>query len=280
MATKPVRERKLENRLQRVLRRMDVSPEVALEAAQSVLSSRLRKDGPDAPATTYAMGQVADQLRRQRRYAEELLLREKIFEARRRNLGLEHEDTLKAESHLGRVLLDLDGREAAEPLLAHVVSATERSPGTMSSETLDAILCLAIVYHKSARLHEARPLLEEALSEFAFRGQAEGTVAVDVSWLLASVLYTLSELDEAVLISRRVLDVRERTLGPLHLQTLDALEMLIRVLIGLGNITEARAMGLSLVDKRTQILGEVHPDTTSARELLSSLEPPDQTLST
>jgi tetratricopeptide (TPR) repeat protein len=269
-------ELQLENRIERVLRRMDLSPEAALRAAQSALRFHLRKGGPDAPATTTAMVQGADQLKRQERYAEELLLREQIVGNLRRNLGLEHENTLRAEAHLGRCLLDLDRAEDAEPLLAHVLAESTHSPGTMSPDTCDAILCLAVVHRKSGRLDEARQLLEQVLSEYAQHGLAEGTAAMDVSWLLAAILFKLEDLEEATLLYRHILDVRGRTLGPDDPETLESLELLIRILVRTENLAEARVMAFSLVEKRTQILGEEDAETTSARELLASLDPPDE----
>jgi hypothetical protein len=94
---------------------------------------------------------VADELRRQDRYAEELLLREQIVQTPRRNLGVHHEGTLEAEAKLGRCLIDLDRTEEAEPLLTHVVAASGYSPGTMSPDTCLAMVCLAVVHREAGR---------------------------------------------------------------------------------------------------------------------------------
>jgi hypothetical protein len=218
------------------------------EAGGAVLRHSLRRSGPDS------------------------LIREQIVGALRRNLGSEHENTLRAEAHLGRCLLDLDRAEDAEPILVHIVADSEHSPGKMSPDTLDSMLCLAVVHQKSGRPDEARQLLERALLEYALHGLAEGTAAMDVSTLLAAILFLLNEVEEATLLCRHILDVRGRTLGPDDPETLRSLQSLIRVLIGAGHLAEARVMAASLLEKRILALGEAHEDTLKAQELLDSTE--------
>lgn len=232
-------ENKLQNGIKRLLRRMDSTPEASLNGAQAALRFNLRKGGPDSVATVNSMVGVAEQLQRQERYAEEVLLREQIVEALRRNVGLEHGDTLTAEANMGRCLVDLDRPEEAESFLAHVAAGTEGSPGIISSDSLNALLLLAVLYRSTGRLEDVRHLLIRALNEYAFRGMAEGAPAMDVSSLLAGILFLLDERTEAVLLCRHILDVRERTLGPDESETLASLERLVIFLMRTDHLVEA-----------------------------------------
>jgi hypothetical protein len=72
---------------------------------------------------------VADQLKRQVRYAEELLLRQQIVQALDRNLGPQDENALRAELQLGMCIVNLDREEDAEPFLTHVAAESEYSSG-------------------------------------------------------------------------------------------------------------------------------------------------------
>jgi tetratricopeptide (TPR) repeat protein len=230
-------------------------------------------------AAVNSMLAVADELKRQERCAEELILRQQIVEALRRNLGLDNYDTVKSEARLGTCLLDLDRAGDAEPFLTHVVAEIEKFPGTMSQETFDAITRMAVVRQDAGRSEEACELLELALSEFVLQGQGECTPAMEVSVLLGAILFKLDELEEATLLNRHILDVRARTLGPDDPQTLESLEFLIRVLKRTNQLAEARVMAISLLERRTKMLGAGHADTAAAQELSDSLNPPDETFS-
>jgi hypothetical protein len=136
------------------------SPKAGLRGTQAVLRHSLRREGPDSPRTVNAMVQVADQLNRQERYGEELLLREQVVETLRKNLGLDHENTLIVESQMGMCLLNLDREGDAEPLLVRVVSEAKNSTGSISPDAGEAMVGLAVIYMRLGRLDEARDLLE------------------------------------------------------------------------------------------------------------------------
>ena len=267
-------ELKLKDWSARQITRLDPSPKAGLSGSQTVLRHTLRKAGPDSPRTANAMVQVADQLKRQERYGEELLLREQVVQALRKNLGEDHENTLSAESQMGMCLVSLDREEDAEPLLARVVAESDASPCSVSPEAIEAMVWLAVIYMRSGRLDESRHLLERVLPEYALHGAAESTAAMRTSTILAAGLVRLHGLEEAIRLYRHILDVRARTVGVDDPETLDTLESLARVLIRADQLAEARVLAMSLLEQRTRVLGAEHSDTSGARKLLTSIEPP------
>jgi eukaryotic-like serine/threonine-protein kinase len=253
---------------------MDLGVEMELDAAQSALRRRLLRGGADSPSTVNAMGQVADRLRLLKRHGEELQLRIQIVESMRRNLGLEHEDTINSEARLGFVLYDLDRKVEAEPLFTHVVSETMSLPQEMNHETYNSILGLALIYINSDRLNEARRLLEDGLAEMASPGQEETPAIEYVYRLLASVLIRLHDSASMIPRYRRIVADKERTLGPNHFDTLDALKLLTKILISADNAPEARVRATELVQRWTYMVGEGDARTMSARDVLASLDSP------
>ncbi len=106
----------------RVLRGTEQSPEEELRQSQDVLSWARRKHGADASFTIKAMIEVADQLSRQDRFAEEADQREEIVAALGSSLGPDALSTVAAEMRLVGCLVRLERFEEADRVLAHVVA--------------------------------------------------------------------------------------------------------------------------------------------------------------
>src|ERR1700728_2366183 len=115
-------ERKVQGWTHRMMQGTDQTPDEELKQSQEVLRWSLRKRGPDSPFSVKAMNEVANQLAKQGRVAEEVVLREQIVAGLRNNVGPEHDFTLNAEWNLAMCLTTLERPEDAEPLLAHVVA--------------------------------------------------------------------------------------------------------------------------------------------------------------
>jgi tetratricopeptide (TPR) repeat protein len=231
-------ELKVQNWSARKLQSLNPSPDAGLRGSQAVLRHAIRRGGPDSPRAANAMVQVADQLRRQERYSEELLLREQIVETLRKNLGENHISTLSAELQTGVCLVNLDREEDAGPLLTHVVTEDENSGDSVSTDSADAMVWLSVVHTRRGRLDEARELLERVLLEYALHGQAESTAELRTTSLLAAFLMKLDELDEATQLYRHVLDVSSRRLGPDDPDTLRFLQSLAKALVQTDHLAE------------------------------------------
>lgn len=93
-----------------------------------MLSWARRKHGPDSSFTIKAMIDVAAQLARQDRFAEEADLREQIVAALGSSLGPDTLSTASAEMRLVGCLVRLERFEDADRVLAHVVAGRLGQP--------------------------------------------------------------------------------------------------------------------------------------------------------
>jgi hypothetical protein len=208
---------------------MEQSPEEELKQSEDILKWSLRKNGPDSSFSIKAMNEVANQLARQDRVAEEVVLRQQIVDGLRHNLGPEDDSILNAEWKLATCLTVLERPEDAEPLLAHVVAARTLALGENAPETLVAMAWSANVAKKLGRLEDARDLQQQIVTAYELGGDGESVQALSAALNLASTLTELHEPDEASRLLRFVAEVRSRTLGPDDPKTLEVLQVLASV---------------------------------------------------
>ena len=222
-------ERKVQSWGNRQAQLMEKGPERTLQESQDVLKWSLRKTGPDSAFTIKAMNEVANQLSRQDRVAEEVALREQIVEGLRKNVGPEDEATLNAEFKLATCLIMLERPENADPLLGHVVAGRSLALGEDDPQTLGAMAWSASVAKMLGRLHDAGALQEQVVSGYASRGEGESDHGLLAGINLAATLAELEQLDEARQLLRGVLSVRQRTLGPEDYKTLEVQRVLASI---------------------------------------------------
>jgi len=228
--------RELERKVQawgnRMAQSMEQSPEKTLQESQDVLKWSLRKNGPDSPFTIKAMNEVANQLSRQNRIAEETTLREQIVDGLRKNVGAEDDATLNAELKLATCLLALERPHDADPLLTHVVAGRSLALGEDDPQTLAAKAWSASVAKRMGRLPEARALQEEVVNGYARNGEGESDQGQLAALNLASTLTELHQLDDAGRLVLSVLDVRRRALGPDDPKTQEVQQILASIEAG------------------------------------------------
>jgi hypothetical protein len=135
----------------RVLRGTEQTPEEELRQSRDVLSWARRKHGADASFTIKAMIEVADQLSRQDRFAEEADQREEIVAALGSSLGPDTLSTVAAEMRLVGCLVRLEHFEEADRVLVHVVAVRTRELGAGDPETVRAMHWSAIVAGRLGR---------------------------------------------------------------------------------------------------------------------------------
>ncbi len=121
-------------------------------------------------------------------------------------------------------------------------------------------------------LHESRQLLEEAVDGYTRQGAGDTEDCMKALSHLATTLSQLELVPESCALRRRILEVRNRTLGADDPRTLGSLENLATTLLWLNELDEARVIGLNLLEKRVRLLGEDHADTQRARELLVAID--------
>ena len=121
-------------------------------------------------------------------------------------------------------------------------------------------------------LDGSRRSLEEAVVGYTRQGAGETEDCMKAVSHLATTLAQLELVPEACALRRRILDVRNRTLGADDPRTLGSLENLATTLLWLHELDEAKVIGRSLLEKRVRLLGEDHADSQRARELLVAID--------
>ncbi len=234
-----------------MMRGTERTPDEELAQSRDVLEWALRTKGPDDALSIKAMIDVADQLARQERGAEESVLRRDAVAALRDSVGPEHESTVNAEFRLAICLTGHGQAQQARPLLAHVVAARTLALGPDAPETLIAVAWSATAAKQLGELHEARHLQERVTRGW----EAAGTPPDDgratlAAMNLASTLADLGDLQEASRVLRGVLDARNGIWGSGDARSMDVLEALTNVTLAAGDVSEARNLARGLLEKR------------------------------
>jgi hypothetical protein len=255
-----------------LLQGVDQSPEIELRQAEEVLRWSIRKHGPDSTFSIRAMNDVADQLARQDRSAEEAIVVEQMVTAIRNTLGPEHDSTLSAELKLAICLLTMERAGDAEPLFAHVVAQRTRAAGADNASTLAAMAWSATAARQLGKLSDARIIQEQVLAGLELGGAGESLQVQSAGLNLASTLADLDEVDEAIRLVRHVFEIRTRTLSPDDPRTLDALETLVTLLLRSREVASALELATALVKRRAQVYGVDAAETAQAREFLAAVQ--------
>ncbi len=113
-------------------------------------------------------------------------------------------------------------------------------------------LVLAILWLWPAGLHAQSEALQEALRQ----GQA---------------LYEAGQLEQAIPLWRKALELREKEFGPNHPTTADVLDILAITYRDLGRYTEAEPLQKRSLAIREKALGPDHPDFATRLNLLAAI---------
>jgi tetratricopeptide (TPR) repeat protein len=187
---------------------------------------------------------------------------------RRRALGPEHPDTLKALANLASLRLEQGRDLEAEELLGAALDGLTRAVGADDPRTLGVLSNLAVI---RARRSDDAEGDEEALAlhrrvlegtRRALGPEHENTLGALLN--LADLLADMGRVDEAEAPLREAVETWARVHGPLHPGAL-----LARMNLGMlesrrGNHAEAEALVRGVVDDRARVSGERHADTLSA----------------
>jgi tetratricopeptide (TPR) repeat protein len=171
--------------------------------------------------------------------------------------------TALAATALGLVLLGHKNREIAAQRNAALTAASE-------AEAVNAFLTEDLLGQADpdANARDKQVTVEELLrkavakiegnSKFADRPQVEASLRLT----LGKTLFKLSKQPEAEKHLRRAVDLRRKTLGADHPQTLDAQEWLAWFLLdGPGRYAEALTLAKQSWEGRARVLGPEHRDT-------------------
>ena len=154
-----------------------------------------------------------------------------------------HDRFARAEAIMERLGLQMEGPPSAPifPTRRPPVPGATPSAPTMLDEVLDHLVALADSFYETGDRTGARNLYEYATA-FAVMEQFAGPDHPCTAVCLNMVLRTLQDHGDyraVVPLGRRVLEVRERALGPDHFQVAESLNNLAAGLVPLGMLDEA-----------------------------------------
>ena len=186
------------------------------------------------------------------------------LDVRRRTLGPDHVDTLRATVNLAALRLEQSQNDEAETLLRGAVEGLERAVGADHPMTLGALSNLAVVRARRSADEEAA-----ALQRRVYEGQRrvlgpthENTLGAQLN--LSDLLADTGHPDEAEALAREAAEGFERAHGAEKPATLLAQSNLAMLESRLGRNAEAESRMERVLEARRRVLGDGHLETLSA----------------
>ncbi|KAJ6535392.1 hypothetical protein DFH09DRAFT_115930 [Mycena vulgaris] len=192
-----------------------------------------------------------------------------VVERRRKVLGEEHPDTLRAMNRLANTYSELDPSQKAAELQVEVLEKWRKILGREHPGTLDAMYNLSHTYSKLGRWQEAEELRAEVLRKLRELLGEEHLDTLSAMTHLANIYYNLGRVREAEVLEVRVLEKRRKILGEEHPDTLSAMNNLALTYSELGRSQEAEGLHVEVLEKMGEILGREHPQTLAVMNNLA-----------
>ncbi|RMY55238.1 hypothetical protein D0865_04290 [Hortaea werneckii] len=192
---------------------------------------------------------------------------------RRKTLGLEDKETLKAQNVYAEVLRAQGDYEAAEKLHRRALKRREKVRGKEHPDTLASVNNLARVLHAQGDNKAAEKLYRRALQGYEkVLGKEHPNTLTSVS-NLAVVLQDQGDYEAVEKLCRQALEGREKVLGKEHPDTLTSVKNFAVVLQDQGDYEAAEKLHRRALEGREKVLGKEHPDTLrSVKNLVGVLQ--------
>ena len=211
-------------------------------------------------------------------YIEAEPLLKSSLASRERRLGREHPDVADRLETLGHLYTNLGRYDEAEPLLKRALTIREKTPG---ADIADPLNCLGLLYWHQGRNAEAEALFKRSLAMAEERpGSAADWVdkaakrGTESAWT-GTVLNNLGlayhgqhRYAEAEPIFKQSLSIREKALGPDHLDVAQSLNNLAWLYLDQERYAEAEPLARRSLSIREKLLPPDHP---SVGESLNNL---------
>jgi serine/threonine protein kinase/tetratricopeptide (TPR) repeat protein len=193
------------------------------------------------------------------------------LEARRRELGETHPDTLESVNGLGLVF-EASGRldEAREQYTIAMNGLTE-TLGPYDRETLSAMGNLGAVLLALGEPENALPFARSCLDGLRETLGDDHPDTLGARNNLGVVLMEAGQLDDAESALRRAVEGRRMVMGEDHQETLTSVHNLALVLQKRGKYEDAFTFGLAALEGRRAALGDDHPETLASMTNLGRL---------
>jgi len=237
----------------------EVSIRYILDQAAARISAGALADQPEVEAdlrmtlgqTYEALGDY-DSAERHLRAAQSIRLRE---------LGGDHEDTLRSQSALVGLLNNQFEYAQAESLARQTAAAQQRILGDEHPDTLITMSRLGIALYNQDKLQEAETLHVRVLR---VQRRVLGNEHIDTlrsSVELGTVLLARGEHEQAEILLRETLEIQKRVMGKEHPDSLTAMNSLALTLERQGKYVKAEVLYRESWESNRRIRGPDHPHT-------------------
>lgn len=189
-----------------------------------------------------------------------------------RELGSEHNDTLKAMSNLGQTYLSIGKVSEAEPLLKRALEERRRTLGDTNSLTLNSMGNVASFYSQAKRLGEAEQMYAEVIAIKKRLGQESDKTALTAMANLGGIYIQTGRLEEALQIHLRGLEIGRQSFGEGHPTTLSLTMRAAQTLHRVGRNTEAAELVLEILPKLEAMTGSDSLEVINGLRLLSRID--------
>ena len=203
-------------------------------------------------------------LRDQRYFREAEIVETQVLNARKRTLGGEHTDTLRAMANIAATYGRLNRYTEAEKLEMQILDIRNRILGAEHHDTIDAMKNVARTYRGLKKYAEAEKLSIKVLDARKKLLGSEHPDTISAIGYQALTYYDLKKYTEAEKLEIQVVNASNRILGAEHPDTIMAMARLAVTYYYLEKYTEAEKLEIQVVDASNRILGAEHPDTIMA----------------
>jgi hypothetical protein len=198
--------------------------------------------GPDHPATTPALNNLAGLLQATNRLAEAEPLMRRALKIDEASYGQDHPNVAIRLNNLAGLLQATNRLAEAEPLMRRALAIDEASYGLDHPNVAIRLNNLAGLLQDTNRLAEAEPLMRRALAiDEASYGLDHPDVARDLN-NLAQLLQATNQLAEAEPLMRRALQIDEASYGLDHPEVATDLNNLAQLLQATNRLSEAEPL--------------------------------------
>ncbi len=147
----------------------------------------------------------------------------------------------------------------------------EAAVATQVSEFLTGVFEISDPDRARGNSVTARELLEKGAAEIESELADQPEVQGQLMATMGSVYYKLGLFPEAESLYRKSLDLRERTIGREHRETMVSMNNLAVLYMNLGRFDEAEPLYVENLARRNRVLGAEHPDTLTSMNNLAIL---------
>jgi tetratricopeptide (TPR) repeat protein len=230
-----------------------------------------QRHGPDHPATTPALNNLAALLQATNRLADAEPLMARVVEIFENSYGNDHPNVATALNNLAQLLQATNRLAEAEPLMRRALAIDEASYSVDHPMVATTLNNLAQLLQDTNRLSEAEPLMRRALAiDEASYGLDHPNVAICLN-NLAGLLQDTNRLSGAEPLMRRALAIDEASYGLDHPNVAIRLNNLAQLLKATSRLAEAEPMYRRALRIAEASLGRDHPYVASCLNNLAQL---------